>query len=270
MTALGRLAGLATASVLLLAGCSTSDAAEGGSGPVSGASESDTGADAGRLDGEVTVFAAASLTGVFDTLAERFEQENPGVDVVLNFGGSSGLAEQIVQGAPADVFASADAATMDEVAEHGLVTDPVVFASNTLEIAVPAGNPAVIDSLEDLARDDVTVALCDVAVPCGAATAAVFAVAGVDPAPDTLEQDVRAVLTKVRLGEVDAGLVYLTDVLAAGEDVEGIEFDEAADAVNEYPIAALADAPDAAAAFVAFVLGDDSRAVLDEAGFGGP
>ncbi|WP_210480792.1 molybdate ABC transporter substrate-binding protein [Naasia sp. SYSU D00948] len=220
----------------------------------------------------VRVFAAASLTDVFGRIAGEFEDAHPGVEVELNFGGSSGLSAQLVEGAPADVFAAASEDTMAIVADAGLLAaPPVVFARNRLEIAVPPGNPAGVTGLADLARPELTVALCDAGVPCGAAAAEVFDALGVAAAADTLEQDVKAVLTKVRLGEVDAGLVYRTDVLAAGDEVEGIPFPEAEAAVTAYPIAVVADAatPESAEAFVRWVI-DDSGALLEEAGFAAP
>jgi len=236
--------------------------------------------------GTVTVFAAASLTEVFDALAAEFEKAHPGVTVVINYGGSAGLATQLVQGAPADVFAAASPATMTTVMDAGLTgasatvaTSPQVFASNTLEIAVPTGNPSGITSLRDFARTELRIALCATEVPCGAISAKAFAAANVTPAPDTLEQDVRAVLTKISLGEVDAGLVYRTDVRAAlalsattsaPPTIEGIEFSEADSAVTTYPIVALAAAPNApaAAAFTAFVLSAEGARILRAAGFG--
>ena len=224
------------------------------------------------LTGTVTVFAAASLTESFSEIEKQFEERNPGVDVVLNLGGSSTLAEQIVQGAPADVFAAANPQTMKTVVDASLATEQTIFVTNTLEIVVPAGNPGGVTGLADLARPELAIALCAQEVPCGAATEQAFAAAGLSAAPDTLEQDVKAVLTKVRLGEVDAGIVYRTDVKAAGGDVVGIPFDEAADVVNDYPISTLTDAPNptVAKAFVEFVLSDAARSVFDEAGFGVP
>ena len=235
------------------------------------ASESPSQTDA-ALSGTVTVFAAASLTESFSEIETQFEEQNPGVDVVLNFGGSSTLAEQIVQGAPADVFAAANPQTMKTVVDASLATEQTIFVTNTLEIVVPAGNPGGVTGLADLARPELAIALCAQEVPCGAATEQAFAAAGLSAAPDTLEQDVKAVLTKVRLGEVDAGIVYRTDVKAAGGDVVGIPFDEAADVVNDYPISTLTDAPNptVAKAFVEFVLSDAARSVFDEAGFGVP
>lgn len=261
-TARGRRLAVAGAIVLAVSGCS---------GPADGASTGGpaSGAEAGPT-GQVTVFAAASLTDVFGDIETRFEQVNPQVEVVVSYAGSSSLAQQIRQGAPADVFASADRATMATVEEEGVASGSTPFASNTLEIVVPAGNPGGVAGLADLARSDLAIALCEETVPCGAASATLLAAAGVAAAPDTLEQDVTSVLTKVRLGEADAGLVYRTDVIAAGDAVDGVPAAGAQDAVNVYPIAVLADAPNpvAAAAFAEFVLSDDAREILDAAGFG--
>lgn len=228
---------------------------------------------ADTLAGTVTVSAAASLTDTFGAIADAFRKEHPNVTVALNFGGSSGLASQIVAGAPVDVFAAANEATMATVAKAGLIQGaPVFFATNTLEIAVPAGNPGGVSGLADFANSGLSIALCAAEVPCGAVSKIVFDAAGIVPAPDTLEQDVKAVLTKVRLGEVDAGLVYKTDVLAAGHSVDGIEFPEAAAAVSSYPIAELVASTNhsSAAAFVAYVLSPAGRKILDRAGFGAP
>jgi molybdate transport system substrate-binding protein len=238
---------------------------------LAGCSAPDTGSS--TVTGALTVFAAASLTESFTELGDDFEAANPGVRVAFNFAGSSALARQIDSGAPADVFASASTATMEQVGEAGGLTGAATtFARNELEIVVPKGNPAKVTGLTDLGRADLKIALCAEQVPCGAAAKQVFGTAGVTAAPDTLEQDVKAALTKVKLGEVDAALVYRTDVKAAGSEVEGIEFAEAAEAVNDYPIAALAKAPNAVAAkaFVDFVLSDAGRSVLSGAGFAAP
>ncbi|GAA2786862.1 molybdate ABC transporter substrate-binding protein [Crossiella cryophila] len=227
----------------------------------------------GGVSGAVTVFAAASLTESFTKLGKDFEAANPGVKVTFNFGGSSALAQQLNQGAPADVFASAAPANMKQVTDTRTVTEtPVTFARNRLQIAVPKGNPARITGLADFGRAELKIALCAEQVPCGAATKKVLQAAKVTGQPDTLEQDVKAVLTKVRLGEVDAALVYRTDVRSAGAEVEGITFAEADQAINDYPLAALAKAPNAsgAKAFVDHVRSDKGRAVLAEAGFDGP
>jgi len=248
---------LVTVAVLLsLAGCGASeDAADG------------------EVAGTVTVFAAASLTEVFTELGEQLELQHPGLDVRFNFAGSSALATQLTQGAPADVFASADTEQMDVVTNNGLVsTAPALFATNVLEIAVPAGNPGGITGLADLADPEKTIALCAAEVPCGAAAEQVFDAAGLTAAPDTLEEDVKAALTKVTLGEVDAALVYATDVQAAGSAVEGIEFPESADAVNGYPICPLTGAPNPAGAraFVELVGSAAGQEALTAAGFGTP
>lgn len=230
-----RLAVLAAAVVFALAGCAMPPT-----------STPDT----------VTVFAAASLTESFDEIAAAFEESHPDVDVVLNYGGSSGLATQIAEGAPADVFASASTQQLP---------DGTIFATNVLALAVPAGNPGGVTGLADLARPELAIALCAVEVPCGAASATLLEQSGIIASVDTLEQDVKAVLTKIELGEVDAGLVYVTDVRAAGAAVEGIALPEAEPVA--YPIAALTDS-EAAAAFVAFVLSDAGQAILRKAGFG--
>lgn len=225
---------------------------------------------AGRgRDTTVTVFAAASLTETFTELGRIFEEAHPDVRVRFNFGSSATLAQQIVQGAPADVFAAASPATMRIVTDAGLATAPATFARNRLRIAVPAGNPARVTGLADLADPRVKVALCAEQVPCGAAAAAALRAAGVTVTPVTLEQDVKAALTKVRLGEVDAALVYRTDVRASGGAVEGIDVPEADRAVNDYPIAVLARAPSGPVAqrFVDFVRSGPGRDVLTRAGF---
>lgn len=231
------------------------------------------GGTAGEVTGDITVFAAASLTDTFTELGREFETAHPGTSVTFSFAGSSALAQQILSGAPADVFATASPATMALVVDEDLTEEePVVFVTNQLQIAVPAGNPAGVTGLEDLADEDLTVALCAEEVPCGAASVRVFEAAGLTPAPDTYEEDVRATLTKVRLDEVDAALVYQTDVLSAGDEVEGIDFPESAEAVNDYPIAALREAPNAEGgqAFIDFVLSEDGQEVLGAAGFGTP
>ena len=242
-------------------------------GSPAGPSPSASSTGRGGPTGTVTVFAAASLTGVFTDLGHRLEQENPGLTVRFNFAGSSALATQLTQGAPADVFASADQAQMDVVTKAGLQqAAPVVFTKNVLEIAVPKGNPGHVTGLADFAKPELTLAVCAPQVPCGAAAQKVFAAAHVAARPDTEEQDVKAALTKVQLGEVDAALVYATDVKAAGDKVEGIEFPEARDAVNSYPICVLKAAPNpkAGEAFVDLVRSPTGRQALADAGFRSP
>ena len=222
------------------------------------------------LGGTLTVLAAASLTDVFTELGDQLMEENPSLEVRFTFAGSSALATQIVQGAPADLFASANSQQMAVVTDAGLeAADPEVFTENVLEIAVPAGNPGGVTGLADFADPDLVLAICAATVPCGVAAAQVFEAAGVTPVPDTEEEDVRAGLTKVQLGEVDAALVYASDVRSAGSDVEGIPFPEAEEAVNEYPLCVLEDAPNPAAAraFADLVLSDVGRQALADAGF---
>jgi len=226
-----------------------------------------------RLKGTLTVFAAASLTDVFTELGDRLKADNPGLDVRFNFAGSSGLATQLTQGAPADVFASANEAQMKVVTDAGLQGGaPGVFAENVLEIAVPKGNPGHVTGLADFADPDLTLAVCAADVPCGAAAKKVFEAAGITAVPDTEEEDVKAALTKVQLGEVDAALVYATDVQAAGSDVEGIPFPEAEKAINKYQICTQKAAPngDAARAFLDLVRSADGQKTLTAAGFRKP
>jgi molybdate transport system substrate-binding protein len=249
--------------LLALAGCGSDDDVT----PESGATSTSS---AGTSLGSITVLAASSLTEAFGELGDQLEADHPGTTVKFSFAASSELATQITSGAPADVFASASPATMDHVEQAGdAAGEPSVFARNRLEIAVPAGNPAGVEGLADFADESLTIALCAPEVPCGAAAETAFEAAGVTPRPDTLEPDVKATLAKVSLGEVDAALVYRTDVIAAGDEVQGIEFPESADAVNEYPIVALHDAPNArgAKAFVGLVRSDEGRSVLEAAGF---
>ncbi|MFV2145009.1 molybdate ABC transporter substrate-binding protein [Isoptericola sp. G70] len=233
-----------------------------------------TACSTGTTDGgtTLTVYAAASLTEAFEQIAADFEAEHPDVDVRLGVAGSSTLAAQIQQGAPADVFASADTSTMDELVADGLVSTPQDIAANALEIAVPPGNPAGVSALADLAEPGLRLVVCAPEVPCGAATTAVVGHAGLTLHPVSEEQSVTDVLGKVTAGEADAGLVYVTDVARAGDQVEGVMFRESAAAVNTYPIATITGTPRPALAdeFVDAVLSDDGRAVLADLGFAAP
>ena len=222
--------------------------------------------------GTVTVFAAASLKEAFTTLGQQFEAAHPGVKVVFSFAASSDLATQITQGAPADVFASASAKNMTQVTAAGYASGPVTFAKNSMEVALPPSNPAKITALSDLAKAGVKVALCQVLVPCGSTAAKVFVNAGLVVKPVTLEADVKSVLAKVELGEVDAGMVYVTDVLSAGTKVVGLPIAAAVNASTAYPIAALTKSANAAAAqaFVAYVLSAAGSTVLTADGFAKP
>jgi molybdate transport system substrate-binding protein len=222
--------------------------------------------------GELTIFAAASLGGAFDELASRFEQRHPQIDVLpLSYDGSSTLATQLIEGAPADVFAAADESSMQRLVDAGRAADPELFASNTLVIAVPRGNPGGVKTIEDLTTPGLTVVLCAQVVPCGAASQRLLAANRVELTPASLEQNVTAVLTKVATGEADAGLVYATDIRDRA-DVQTVAAAGSEGIVNHYPIAVLSDSPhrEAAEAFVAFVLSADGRALLDERGFGAP
>ncbi|MET1015260.1 MAG: molybdate ABC transporter substrate-binding protein [Leifsonia flava] len=221
--------------------------------------------------GSITVFAAASLTETFTELADEFEASHRGTSVEVNFAGSADLATQILEGAPADVFASADEKTMATLVEAELAAgEPIDFATNLLEIAVHPGNPAGISGLTDLADPSVKLVVCAPQVPCGAATMTVAEAVDVTLSPVSEEASVTDVLGKVSSGEADAGLVYVTDVIAAGSAVDGIAFAESADAVNTYPIVALTGSETGvvADAFVAFILGPTGQSVLADAGFG--
>jgi molybdate transport system substrate-binding protein len=221
----------------------------------------------------VTVFAAASLQESFTTLGKAFEKQHPGTKVTFNFGGSDSLAAGITGGAPADVFAAASAKTMATVTDHqDTVGTPTTFVRNQLEIATLPGNPDKVSSLKDLTKPGLKVVLCDKTVPCGAAAQKALDASGLDLTPVSYEQDVKGALTKVELKEADAAVVYKTDVRAAGDKVEGVDFPESAKAVNDYPIALLKNAQNAAAAkaFIALVKSAQGQKVLTDAGFLNP
>jgi len=251
---------LAASTALVLAGCSA---------PAATPSASPTKA-APALSGSIVVDAASSLTGTFDTVATAFEAAHPGTKVTFNYGGSGDLAAAITAGAPVDVFAAASPATMTTVSTANLVVGtPSTFVKNELEIVTPAGNPAGIKGLSDFAVASRKIALCEVTEPCGAAAAAVFAAAGITPLPDTLEPNVKGVLTAAELNQVDAGMVYHTDVLSGETKVTGVEFPTASQFIVSYPIASLNTSkdPKLAAAFVAYVLSAPAQAILKHAGF---
>jgi molybdate transport system substrate-binding protein len=218
-----------------------------------------------RVD-HVTVLAAASLTDVFTSIGADFEKANPGVRVSLAFGSSSTLAQQIVNGAPADVFAAANEATMRTVADAGLLAaGPIVIARNQLVIAVAPGNPRRVRSLADLADPSISVVWCATTAPCGAAAQAALRAANVVVTPVSLEPDVRAALTKVSLGEVDAALVYRTDT--RGAQVSAVEFAESAQAINTVQVGVLVNASTTATELVGYIRSPAGLAVLTEAGF---
>lgn len=219
------------------------------------------------LSGELLVHAAASLSDAFPVAGELFEAEHPGLDVVFNFAGSQTLAQQISSGAPGGVFASANETQMERVTDL-LAGEPTTFATNNLLIVTPAGNPAGIDSLDDLSSEDVTLVLAQEDVPVGGYSRDVLAAAGVEVTPASLELDVRSVLTKVATGNADAGIVYSTDA-ATTDDVETIAIPADVNVEATYPIGAIAgDQAAAGAAFVAFVLSDAGQQVLSDHGFG--
>lgn len=258
-----RVLGAAATLALVAASCGSdtgvspsASAASGGDGPT----------------GEVVVFAAASLTAAFTELAAAFTDEHPGVEVTLNFAGSSDLVAQILDGAPADVFASADLANMAELTDAGGTATPVTFATNVAEILVEAGNPAGIAGVADLAAEDLVVVQCAPDVPCGSYAEQIFDNAGVTVTPKSYEGNVRAVVSKVTLGEADAGIVYRTDVLAAGDAASGIEIPEDINVIAEYPIVATPAAtnPDGARSFIDFLLGPEGQEILVDHGFGAP
>lgn len=259
------------AALLLLVGTACGDddggdAADDAAGSTTGSTE----APVEGVEGTITIFAAASLTDVFEELGTAFEEANPDATVELSFGPSSGLVTQITEGAPADVIATAATSNMEELVEaEALDGEPTDFATNSLELAVPTGNPGDVDGLDDLANEDLVVGLCNEEVPCGRFAREALTAAGIEPSIDTDEEDVRALLTKVEAGEVDVGVVYRTDVLAAGDAVEGIEIPDDQNVVATYPIATVAEAANAegAMAFIAFVLSDEGQAALAEAGF---
>ena len=265
---------LAGATVLAgAAGCSSSSTGANTAASASASSSSSASPSSSPLSGTVTVFAASSLTGTFTQLGKDFEAANPGVTVKFNFGGSDTLAASIVSGAPADVFAAASTTTMTTVTKAGDGTGtPTVFVKNQLEIAVPPGDPKGVKTLADLTKPGIKVALCATTVPCGSAAVKAEAAGNIKITPVTLETDVKSALTKVELGEVDAAIVYQTDIKAASGKVDGVAFAESAKAINTYPIDVLKDAPNptAAQAFVAFVLSAHGRDVLSAAGFQNP
>jgi len=238
--------------------------------PITAATPTDAPA-ASAVEGDVTIFAAASLTAAFTEIADAFMVENPDANVVLNFAGSSDLVTQITEGAPADVFASADLNNMTKITDASLNADePVVFATNIAEIIVGAGNPMGVTGVEDLADpSDLIIVQCAPEVPCGSYAERIYENAGITVTPASFEENVKAVVTKVTLGEADAGIVYATDVTAAGDEAEGVEIPADINVVAEYPIAPLVEAPnaDGAQAFIDFVLSEQGQKILASYGF---
>lgn len=258
-----QLAGAGAAALMALSACSSSDDS-------STAKSDKSGSASPKLSGTVTVFAAASLKESFTALGQKFESQHPGTKVSFNFGGSDTLAANITGGAPADVFAAASPKTMKIVTDKSdVVGTPATFVRNQLEIATLPGNPDKVSSLKDLTKSGLKVVLCDKTVPCGAAAQKALDAGKLKLTPVSYEQDVKGALTKVELKEADAAVVYKTDVKAAGDKVEGVEFPESAKAINAYPIALLKNAQNAQAAkaFIALVQSAEGQKALTEAGF---
>ena len=263
---------VAALAAVTVAGCSSSSSSSSTSTPAAGGSSTPAATSSAAATGTITVFAAASLKETFTQLGQQFEAAHPGDTVKFSFGASSALATQITSGAPADVFASAAPKNMDTVVSAGDASNPQDFAKNTAEIAVPTSNPANVTSLSDLAKSSVKVALCQPQVPCGVVASEVFKNAGITVKPVTLQPDVKSVLTQVELGNVDAGMVYVTDVKAAGSKVKGITIPASENASTLYPIATVSTSKELsiAQAFVAYVLSPTGQQVLAAAGFQQP
>ncbi len=272
-TRITAIATLAAAS-LLAAACSSSSKTASSSTPAasSAASSASASPTATPVTGTIVVLAASSLTGAFNTLITQFQAANPGAKVMATYGSSGTLATQITQGAPADVFASAAPANMQSVITAGDASTSTNFVKNKMEIAVAPTNPKNVTGVAALANSSIKLALCVATAPCGATANTVFANAKVTVKPVTLLPDVKTTLTAVESNQVDAGVVYVTDVLAAGAMVKGVEIPDNINATTEYPIAALTKAanPSGAAAWVAYVLSPAGQAVLSADGFEAP
>ena len=249
---------LALTAALSLAACSSS-----------GGSSDDS---SGALSGKITVLAASSLTGAFNQIASDFKSAHPGTDITFQFGSSGDLATDIDQGADADVFASAATKNMQAVLDAGNASASSNFVSNVAEIAAAPGNPKQIATLADLAKSGTRVALCVTTAPCGALAQQILQKAGVSLTPTASEPDVKSTLAVVESGEVDAGIVYVTDVKAAGAKVVGVSIPDGQNASTEYPIATLTHAknPALAKAFVQYVESNAGQKVLTDAGFSAP
>jgi len=266
----GCSSGSSTASSTTSAAASSAAAKSVASSSSKAAASSSAAASAPAPAGTLTVFAAASLKATFTQIGTIFQTENPGSTVTFNFAGSSDLVTQLTAGAPADVFASADTNNMTKATTANLVSGtPVNFATSILTIVTPPGNPAGVTSFADLAKPGLNVVVCAPQVPCGAATATVEKNTGVTLTPVSEENSVTDVLGKVTSGQVDAGLVYVTDAKNAGDKVTEVTFPEAAVVVNVYPIATLTAAtqPALATKFVDLVVGPEGQQVLAAAGF---
>jgi molybdate transport system substrate-binding protein len=255
---------VAVVSAIILAACGGDDSTTQSAAGAGGAEP---------VTGSITVLAAASLTDAFGRLGKDFQAAHPDVKVTFNFAGSASLREQILAGAPADVFASANEANMTPVVGAGAVSGSATpFVTNKLEIAVPAGNPGKVAGLADFANAKLLIGLCAPEMPCGEFGREALSKAGVEPSVDTNETDVRSLLTKLEAGELDAGIVYRTDVLAAGDEVNGIEIPADDNVTAVYPIVRLSASrnPSTADAFVQYVLSAQGQSTLRGFGFGPP
>lgn len=250
---------LAAAAALTLTACG-GPGAESGSG-----ADAETPAEHQTL----TVLAAASLTDVFEQIAADFEADHQGVTVEQSFAASSTIVQQVNEGAPADVIALAGMRSLDPLTEEHHRGEVAEFTTNSLQLAVPPDNPADIQGTDDLTRDGIRLVVCEEQVPCGTATATLFQTLGITPAVASYEQDVRATLTKVELGEADAGIVYRTDVTEAGDRVQGIDIPDDVNVINTHPILAVSE-HELAQAFVDEVMSDRGQAHLADAGFVAP
>ena len=258
---------------LVAASCGDDDDSSSSSDATTTAAPAATGTTAVPLEGEVVLFAAASLTESFTKIGDAFQKANPDTKVTFNFAASSALVQQINEGAPADVYASADEANMKKLTDAANVSgEPEIFATNKLEIITAPGNPKGITGVADLANSDLIVVTCGPEVPIGKYSAQVFANAGVTVTPKSYEADVKAVVNKVVIGEADAGIVYATDVKAAGTKATGVQIPDDINVIATYPIAVTKGTKnvDVADAFMAFVLSDAGQEILAAAGFSAP
>jgi molybdate transport system substrate-binding protein len=263
---------------VLLAACGSDDG-DGGSAATTASTAVPTTAGtaatttAPQATGNLTVFAAASLAASFNEIGAAFMKANPQAKTTFSFDASSALVGQIIQGAPADVFASADTANMDKLTTPGLNAEPpVVFATNKLAIIVPKGNPKGITGVADLARSDLKVVLCADGVPCGTYAKQILASAGVTVTPVSYEQNVKGVVTKVTAGEADTGMVYTTDISAGGDAAQAVAIPDDINVIAKYAAAAVKASTNVTSAesFVDYLLGTDAQAILAKYGFGKP
>ena len=261
-----RLALIASAAVLALAGCGSGSSTSGSSSQATSGSATALASASDSLTGTVTVLAAASLTESFTTLEKEFETAHPGVDVQISFGSSTTLAQQIAQGAQADLYVSAGTKALDQLSPEAKAATPHIIARNKLEIATPPDNPRSVTGLADLANPETAVVLCAETVPCGSAADQVLAKAGVTAHVVSREVDVKATLAKVALGEADAAVVYHSDVATSEGRVHGVEIPDNQNTTLDYPLLILTG-NDATSAFAAYLTGAQGAAALTASGF---